>query len=382
LDTVKSFFKRYFPAPRAWWIFTVVLLRVVLVLVILLLFRILFFTSCLSIGNVKECTASGVDNSGTLFALGGILISILTIVPIFWSDRRIEDAKKDISRQVLEGIQEKMKDLNKAQILAFEAERLVLSVDLGQRELIVNEVIRLWPSFQPEEHRKLGRCFSEAVMNQFYHGAGREIDFQGQMQGLTLNRDQIKSYINKAIFYLEETVLGSDPSDRADLVNLACMYGCATRYDEMIRTVERAIRADENAKDDFQEAKRLSLLIYACGPNGRNLEKLGKKIGKELPLSKSEFARIVRKVDLQRRTNYINFFAVSKQPVMLGEYIYYLKITATDTQGQRSVNALYITITGGKDGHDIPSQSGQQITIEELFDEVDKELFIICFEED
>ena len=79
-------------------------------------------------------------------------------------------------------------------------------------------------------------------------------------------------YLSKAIFYLEETFRNSEKPERDTLVNLACMYGCAGRYDEMIRISEQSIKADEDAKDDLQESKRLSLLMLSCGIEKRKIE--------------------------------------------------------------------------------------------------------------
>jgi hypothetical protein len=52
------------------------------------------------------------------------------------------------------------------------------------------------------------------------------------------------------------------------------MYGCAGRYEEMIRVIEQAIKVDENSQDDFQVSKRLSLLMRACGNDRSKIERL------------------------------------------------------------------------------------------------------------
>jgi len=181
---------------------------------------------------------------------------------------------------------------------------------------------------------------------------------------------------------MEETVLHSEAAGREELVNLACMYGCAVRYEDMIRTIERAIKVDENARDDFQEAKRLSLLVYACGSNRHLIEKLGKKVGRDLPLSKAEFVRIISRVDLQsRRGRFIEFFAVRRQQSSSTDYVYIIKMSADEAQGQRLVNGTYLTVIKGEDKQDVTSIN-EKITIEEFYDRVDKELFVICFSEE
>jgi tetratricopeptide (TPR) repeat protein len=355
-----------------------------IILSILAVFKYVFLTSCINVGRVKECVTSAVDSSGTLFAIGGILIAIVALVPTFWTDSKIRDAKKEIIREVGENIQESMQRLNKAQILIFEADKYQKAADLISKELLIEEAIRLWSPFKQEGDRKLGNDFSLAVISEFYQSPSKGKDLQAIMQGTVLNRDQIISYLNKAIFYLEETPRNSESPDRDILVNLACMYGCARRYEEMIRVIEQAIKVDENSRDDLQESKRLSLLMLACGTDRRKIEKLGKKIGKELPLTKTEFLRIINSVDLEKRQDYyIYFFGLRRQSRISKNDVYITKIAASNVQGQRLiVSGLYYSVFEDQNMKDILSKEGQPILIEEAFDEVDKELYVICFVED
>jgi hypothetical protein len=91
------------------------------------------------------------------------------------------------------------------------------------------------------------------------------------------------------------------------------MYGCAEKYDLMIRTIEQAVRIDDNARDDFQDTKRLSLLILACGSRKSSIEKLGKKIGMDLPLSKQQFTKIIKDIHLETANlSYPKCYAIKK----------------------------------------------------------------------
>ena len=371
---------RIAPTLRALFLLS---LWALIILSVLAVFKYVFLTSCINVRSVRECVTSAVDSSGTLFAVGSILVAIVALVPTFWIDSKVRDAKEQIRRAVLDTIQESMLRLNKAQILIFEADKLQGAVNVLAKEVLIEEAISLWPLFKQQEHRKLGNDFSSAVIGEFYQGMSRRMsNITTTMQGTSLQRGQIPLYLSKAIFYLEETIQNAEAAGREELVNLACMYGCAGRYEDMIRTIERAVKVDENARDDFQEAKRLSLLAYACGSNRRLIEKLGKKVGKDLPLSKSEFTNIINNVDITNRANYLDFIALKKHRAMMGENVYVIKITASDVQGQRVVSGLYLTIIEAKDSHDIPSPPGQQTPIEDFFDEVDKALFVICFSEE
>jgi tetratricopeptide (TPR) repeat protein len=365
------------PTLRLLFIFTI---WAFVILLILDAFKYVFLMSCINIGSVKECVTSAVDSSGTLFAIGGILVAIVALVPTFWTDSKIRDAKKEIIREVTENVQESMQRLNQAQILMFEADRYQIAEDLPIRESLIQDAIRLWPYFKREGDKKLGIDFSNAVIAHFYQHLGMDSGVNAYLQATTFTRDLIRSYQNKAIFYLEETVKNSEKHDRDILVNLACMYGCADRYDEMIRVIEQALKADENVKDDLRESKRLSLLMRSCGIERRKIEKLGQKIGKELPMSKDEFKRIINHVDLEiRRDYYIVFFAISKQQRLSKNYVYLIKIACSIIEGQRLVsNAFYYDVFEDKIIKEILPIPPQPISIEEAFEEFDKVLYIIC----
>jgi tetratricopeptide (TPR) repeat protein len=375
VSTIKSWWvSRVISKPSTWQVITRFLLRLFLVLAILVLFKYLFFVSCLNVGSVKDCVTYNVDSSNTLFAIGGILVAIVALIPTFWIEGKIRDAKKEVAQEIFEEVKENMQHLSKAQMMIFDADRYLSPATLLIRDSIIQEAVNLWPTFKIDEYRKLSMAFSSAVIQDFYQTAS-----SGVIQGVSIPKGQMLVYINKAIFYLEETVKSSKNPERDSLVNLACMYGCVGRYEIMIRTIEKAIKEDENARDDFQEFKRLSLLIYACGINRQKIEKLGKKIGKELPLSKDEFIRIVKKVDLQSLNGYINFFGIKKRRSGTEEWNYMIQISAAiDKQGQRLVCGLYLTFES-KDSKHIPPVANQLVSIEEFFDEVDKELFVICF---
>ena len=368
-NAIKSFWiNRVLPILKTLFTFSV-LGKLFLVVATLTLFRYLFLVNCLSLGSIKECVTTNIDETGTLFSVGSILIAIVVLVPTFWIDSKIRDAKKEVSREVVEDLQGKMQNLNRAQLLIFEADKSQDPADLLFKEGLILTAVNLWPSFKDEEYRKLSSAYSEAVIGAFYSGLGS--------QTLPRQRELLNSYINRAIFYLEEAGLPDKNADRDSLVHLACMYGCAIRYDEMIRVIERAIIVNENARDDFQESKRLSLLVRACGPDRRKIEKLGRKIGKVIPMLKDEFIQIIQGADT---TKYIQFFGMRRQQGS-GEPMYLINTTAVDEQGSRRVTGLYMSMFGSTTGTDIPSEANKTVTIEEFFDEVDKELFVICYKE-
>jgi hypothetical protein len=384
---IKSWWRRRLvPALPTLRVFLGFLFGLFLIIAILIGFKYLFFTSCVSVGNVKECVSSTVDSSGTLFAVGGILIAIVALIPTLWIDSKIRDAKKEVSQEIAEEVKGSMQRLSNAQMLVFDADRINSPAALRIKEDNIEQAVRLWPPFKKEEYRKLSRAYSETVIDAFYQGLGVISTDKIIAQTLAVHRNDLSRYINRAIFYLEETVLPLETADRDGLVRLACMYGCDGRYEAMIRVIEKALKADENTSDDFQEPKRLSLLVRACGIDKRKVEKLGKKIGKELPLSKEDFRRFFE--DHQHSYNAPgDFFAITNQPNSKG-HAYIVRITtySNDDNGLGAGCKIIREFSGDEDVQFVPPPDnrplGNQILpVEELFNEIGKQLFVICYKE-
>ncbi len=383
---------------KSWWIRRIVptlavqrvLLRFLfglfLIIAILVGFKYLFVTSCVSVGNIKECVSSNIDSSSTLFAIGGILIAIVALIPTLWIDSKIRDAKKEISQEIAEEVKGSMQLLSNAQMLVFEADRYNTPAALLIKEANIQQAVTLWPAFKKEEYRKLSSAYSEAVMDAFYQGLGVLSMNTVLAQTPSIQKSQLSQYINRAIFYSEETVLHSETADRDDLVRLACMYGCTGKYEDMIRVIERALKVDENATDDFQEPKRLSLLVRACGVDKRKIERLSKKIAKELPLSKEEFIRILE--DQSRRSVvdiYDDFFAITRQLNNHG-HVYIVRITSyvNDDNGMRLGGQIIREFSHGDDIQDIPPSDNRPpadhlLPAKEFFNEINKQFFVICY---
>lgn len=191
-----------------------------LVVAIIFGFKYIFLTDCLAAGDVKACVTSQVNSTDTFIALGTILIAIVALVPTFWTDSKIRDAKKEIIREVTETVQESMQRLNQAQIQIFEADRLLYERDLPYRESLIQDAIRLWPFFKEEGDRRLGNDFSEAVIAHFYQNSGLDTSTDALMQANTYTRDLIRSYLNKAIFYGYQD---SSVDETSPLTNGSCV---------------------------------------------------------------------------------------------------------------------------------------------------------------
>ncbi len=210
--------RRIIPTLPTLQVITRFLWGLFLVVAILIGFEFLFYTSCLTVGSVKACVTSVINGGDTLFAIGGILVAIVALIPTFWIDGKIRDAKKEVGQQIFEEVRDNMERLSNAQMLIFEAGKYQAVGELLTKEELIQQAVSLWPSFKQEEYRKLGDNFSSAVIRGFYQGLGRGTNLYTEA---SLNREQIRLYVSKAIFYLEETLQNAEAASREELVNLA-----------------------------------------------------------------------------------------------------------------------------------------------------------------
>lgn len=357
--------------------------KIVGVLAACFLFKYSFLTNCLDLQSKTFCATAGVNDNSTLLVIGSFLLAFFVLIPTFWIESKVKDAGKEASQDILKEVREDMVHLSQAQMLLFNADSYQSPSGFLLKEQQINEAVGLWPAFKQVEYRKLGDDFSRAIMNGFY-----SVQAGADPSGLAMRKDQISLYVMKAIFYLEETVLNAISPDRDGLVNLACMYGCAGRNDLMIRTIEQAIHIDKNARDDFQETKRLSLLILACDSHKSSLEKVGKKIGMGLPLSKEQFTKIITSIDLEAAKKgggflYPTCYAVKKVPNPNESAVYIIKFFVDDDGLQRTIHSAqsFRAVDASPTfPHTDLTSTDQKISVDDFFEMVSKEFFTICFE--
>jgi len=161
------------------------------------------------------------------------------------------------------------------------------------------------------------------------------------------------------------------------------MYGCAEKYDLMIRTIEQAVHIDDNARDDFQDTKRLSLLILACDSRKSSIEKLGKKIGMDLPLSKQQFTKIIKDIHLETANlSYPKCYAIKKVPdqTKSAAYAVYIIKFFSNNGGASVHSAQYFRAISTLITIDDLIPPGQEISVDDFFEKVDHEFFVICLE--
>jgi hypothetical protein len=339
---------------------------ILVIIGILALFKYVFLTNCVTIGNIKECATSNVNSSDTLFALGGVLVAILAIIPTFWNERRIEDAKKDIERKIFDSVREDMNKVVQAQAILSSLPETYPDTFAGYTEMQSNieRAVTIWPPLKQSEHRGWGIRLAEAI---FY--------------GVHYPADLKTWIVTNAVRFLEESV-ASDPDAEA-LLYLACMYGYRDEYDAMIASTKKAVKLDEDIKEQFQGNAVLLILLKACGNNRDHMEKLGNSIGLELPISQEGFCRTMRKVDwVAQRGTFINWTAIKKPGRTGDQGRFIIKVmAANDLNGEEVYASCYHQDSMGGNVYVPETKIGDrdnQVTLEKLYEELDKTFLLIC----
>lgn len=344
-------------------------LWIAVILGILALFKYVFLSSCITIGSVKECSTSAVNGGDTLFALGGVLVAILGIVPTFWNERRIGDVKQDVERKVFDGVREDMNKAVQAQTILLSLPKTYPDTFEGYREMqdSIERAVTIWPPLRQSEYRGWGIALARAIVYPVNRPA-----------------DLVTWIVTNAIRFLEESV--SSAPDPEALLYLACMHGYRDEYDAMIASTRRAIRLDEEIKERFQENITVLILIKACGCNRDRMEKLGNSIGLELPVSKEGFCRVMRKVDwVAQRGTFLNWTAVKKPGRTGKQGRFMVKVmAASDLNGEEVYAACYHQDSMGGNVYEPETKIGardNQVPLEKLYEELDKTFFLICMSE-
>lgn len=336
------------------------------VLGILALFKYVFLMNCVTIGNIKECATSDVNSGDTLFALGGVLVAILAIIPTFWNERRIEDAKKDIERKIFDSVREDMDKVVQAQAILSSLSETYPNTfaEYTEMQSSIERAVTIWPPLKQREYRGWGIKLAGAI---FY--------------GVHYPADLKTWIVTNAVGFLEESVANNP--DAEVLFYLACMYGYRDEYDAMIACTKKAIRLDEDIKERFQENAALLMLMDACSNARDRMEKLGNTIGLDLPVPKEDFCRTMRKVDwVAQRGNYLNWTAMKKPGRAGGQGRFVVKVMAADDlNGEEVYASCYHQDSMGGNVYQPEVTIGNrdsQVTLEKLYEGLDKSYFLIC----
>lgn len=361
-----------------WRPFKSLMLSIIGVLLICLLFKYVFLSNCLSIKGTSACVSSIVTDTTVLLTIGSLLIALFVMIPTFWLESKIKDAKIEVTEALRASIHNDMQKINEAQIILLEVNRFYKMPDsFTDAERLVKKVVEIWPDFRQKEFMRLGIEMGKAVIHGYFPVVPGDVIDPANM----LREDEIVWLKINAINYLRETVLIGDSPDKDGLLYLACIFGYQKDYHEMIKVIDIANYNNVDIKEDFREAFKLSALLRACGSDRNKLVKLGRKIELALPAMRDAFCNSLRNIDLTGINNYIPWIAVKKPNNPSEGEIFMIKIYAQDgIDGRRKVNAVY-----HKRGDDTRSEAiataVNRISIEELFDGLNPLFYLIYLEE-
>lgn len=307
-----------------------------------------------------------MNSSDTLFALGGVLVAILAIIPTFWNERRIEDAKKDIERKIFDSVREDMDKVVQAQAILSSQPGTYPDTFAGYTEMqsSIERAVTIWPPLKQREYRGWGIKLAGAI---FY--------------GVHYPADLKTWIVTNAVRFLEESVASAP--DAEALLYLACMYGYRDEYDAMLACTKKAVRLDEDIKERLQENLTILMLMNACGNNRDRMERLGNTIGLELPVAKERFCRTMRKVDwVAQRGTFINWIAIKKPGRTGDQGRFIVKVAAANDLDEGAVYAsCYHQDSMGGNVYQPETKIGdrdKQVTLEKLYEELDKTFLLIC----
>jgi hypothetical protein len=180
--------------------------------------------------------------------------------------------------------------------------------------------------------------------------------------------------------FLKESI--SYASDTEVLLYLACMYGLQEQFDDMMKTIDQAVKINEGIRERFQEPRFLLMLLNASHSERTKIEKLGKKIGLTLPISKDCFCSTLRNIDFIERNAYVTWLALKRNVSKVGTEIFVVEVGSREGKigieayaavyrpGQRSLSKIAF------------GDTNNQNTVEELFDKLNPNIYFICLDQE
>ncbi len=287
----------------------------------------------------------------------------------------IKDDSKGVSEEALATLQEEMQRQREADRLLLEADKFASS--LIQKDGLVRKAVELYPPYKQRELRQLGIEMSTAVidgydpikqMGMIRGGLGR-----GMVGFRKLQRTDIAWLTTRSISYLRETVLDAATPDGEGLLYLACMYGYQQQFEEMMKTIDKAVKIDAEIKEGIQQRKILLTLLRAGGSDQMKLQRLRKRLG--IPhVSKTTFCKFIQDFDLTDFHGFIQWIAL-KRPGAAGERgIFIIKISPPYVQNKGLVSASALSVESWKPDN---VANGDLVSISKLYNELQASFILI-----
>jgi hypothetical protein len=367
-----------------------VALCILLTLLICALFKYVFIDSC--IGQV--CPSKNGDMSGPIFGIGGIFFTAMALLPVFWVDSKLKDAKEEVRREVAEDVRKEVVDLVKAQLLLFRVHYDSKPGQLLADEGYIQDAVSLCPDIKKQEYPLLGERFTRTALELNSGAPSSKVGIfptmptfsDAQFPSSTLYPSEtfypidLETSVKKAIFYLEESLTYSEAINRELLFCLACMYGFyPDRYEEMIRYIEKAIHLDDYVKEDFAHYQALAMLSRSCNRDRYKLERIGTKIGVELPLTEAGFLKALQAIDYDTaHGHYINGYVIKKTVGLSKNEFYHIKISLVEKNGKDEAATAISYQEPTRVHENFFEDKEPPIPLEDLYDRMSKQFYLIA----
>lgn len=355
------------------------------------LIKVTFFSPCIN----QACIAKDEGFSSSLLTVGGLLVAIIALLPAFWVESRVKDAKEEVRRQITEDIRKEIVNLATAHSLLLRAHRDTQPDHLLEYEGYVQQAISLDPTIKEQEYPLLGKGFARTALEL---NAGTYDTRPGTSlmsnpifpsdtlyPSPTLYPIDLKTSVQKAIFYLEESIPYIETAkdyDRMFYIDLACMYaldpGRTDRFADVKLLIEKIVNHDDTfAQDDLAHFVVLTALVQACAGNLTKIGRIGKIVGANLPLEEQDFLKVIQKIAPASLGHYLQGYAIKKTD----GYIHYIKISTAEINGKNTVVTAF-SYRESIQKFDSFIADQETIPLEELYDRISKKFHLIAFKDD
>lgn len=359
-----------------------VALGAALSLIICAIVRFTFDATCTG----QACKDQNGDISASIFGFGGIFFTAIALVPVFWVDSKLKDAREEVRRLVNEDVQKDIVNLIRAHLFLFRAHYDSQPGQLLADEGYIQEAVSLWPNAKRQEYPTLGKRFAKVALELNVGSISKvalpfnDAPFPSStLYPLkTFYPIDLETAIKKAIFYLEESLVYSEAIDRDFLVALVCMYGFyPDRYEEMIRYMEQAIHLDSYVKEDFASYHALAMLSRACNRDRHRMERIGRKIDVELPMTRDSFLKTVQDINGDiSHGHYKQVYVIKKTIGLSSNCFYSIRFSTYEKDGKYEVpSAGYQGSTN--DYISFLEENESPISLEDFYDRISKQFYLI-----
>lgn len=288
----------------------------------------------------------------------------------------IREIDGEVLAKIQRDLEEKLQRQREADNFLLEARKFASS--LMEKDELVRQAVNLYPAYKHKELRQLGIELSTAVldgcdptiqMGTLIASLGRS----GTTPYRRLTKEDIAWLAATAITYLQENVLEATTPDAEGLLYLACMYGYHQQFEQMMKSIQRAIQFDEGVKKRSRQRKVLLMLLCACRLDQTQIQKLNEMLD-IAPVLKEDFCQFIQNFD-PNFDGYIEWVAVKRPEDTREKGIFVIHITPPYEHNKGKVVASALSVASWQ-GEKIAN--GELISISEVYDAIHASFVLLC----